>query len=159
MNAILRARYVSYSILSLTLGAGLAAYGCVTTAVNGTPDAGGGGSSSSGGGAPVTFTELYTTIISKSCLPCHSMGGGKTMGMLDMTTQATAYTSLMGAVAGGCAGNGMFVVAGQHAMSLLWKKIQPMPPCGVQMPKTGTLLTAAQIAEFATWIDSGAANN
>jgi hypothetical protein len=47
--------YVPFSILSVTLGAGLAAYGCTTTAVNGTPDGGSGssssGSSSSSGGS------------------------------------------------------------------------------------------------------------
>jgi hypothetical protein len=54
MKTTLRIRCASFSILPLTLGAGLAAAGCSTTAVDGTPDAGsaksGSGSSGSSGG-------------------------------------------------------------------------------------------------------------
>ena len=128
-----------------------------------------GGSSSSGGaggggadaGPAVTFTSIYTSILMPTCLPCHSTGAGQTTGKLNLSTQTLAYTDLTnatGTLGAACTGKGMLVVAGNHAMSLLWEKLQPTPVCGAQMPKTGTL-TAAQIAEIAAWIDNGAKNN
>jgi hypothetical protein len=125
------------------------------------------GSSSSGGsggadaGPSVTFTSIYTSIIMPVCLPCHSTGLGQTTGKLNMSTQGLAFmdlTNTTGTLGAACTGKGMLVVAGDHATSLLWEKLQPTPPCGSQMPKTGTL-TAAQIAEIAAWIDEGATNN
>ncbi len=130
---------------------------------SGSGSGGNGGGGNGGGadaGASVTFTEVYTMILQANCLPCHSTGGGNTTGKLNMSTQALAYTDLTNATATletGC--NGKLVVSGNHAMSLLWEKLQAAPPCGKQMPENKTPLTAAQMAQIAAWIDDGATNN
>jgi hypothetical protein len=131
--------------------------------VGGSSSGGSGGAGSGGAdaGPAVTFTSLYTGILMPTCLPCHSTGAGQTTGKLNLSTQGLAYTDLTNATATlgtACTGKGPLVVAGSHATSLLWEKLQPTPICGAQMPKTGTL-TAAQIAEVAAWIDDGAKNN
>jgi hypothetical protein len=125
----------------------------------------GAGSSSGGGmgdgGAAMTFTQLYTSVIMPVCSTCHSgTNAGKVMGMLDMSTKAMAFTNLVGVAGAGsaCAGKGTRVVAGKSAMSLLWEKLQPTVPCGMRMPRTGTI-TPLQIAQVAAWIDAGALNN
>ena len=125
----------------------------------------GGSGGGSGGGADagpaVTFTSLYTSILMPVCLPCHSTGGGQMTGKLNLSTQGLAYTDLTnatGTLGAACMGKGPLVVAGNHATSLLWEKLQPTPICGSQMPEKSTL-TAAQIAEVAAWIDDGAKNN
>ncbi|MGA7124161.1 MAG: hypothetical protein WBY94_28925, partial [Polyangiaceae bacterium] len=126
----------------------------------------GGSGGGSGGGADagpaVTFTSLYTSIITPTCLPCHGgAGAGQMTGKLNLSTQGLAYTDLTnatGTLGAACMGKGPLVVAGNHATSLLWEKLQPTPICGSQMPEKSTL-TAAQIAEVAAWIDDGAKNN
>jgi hypothetical protein len=47
------------------------------------------------------------------------------------------------------------VVPGNPDMSLLYRKLTDMPPCGSRMPPTGAL-TAAEIGRFRTWIANGA---
>ncbi len=98
----------------------------------GTPE---GGAVGDGGGA--TFTQVYQ-IIMTSCLPCHATGAGATTGMLNMSTQAMAYTNLVGKMAAGAACNGMGtrVIAGNATMSLLVNKVGPgTPRCGMHMPR------------------------
>lgn len=79
------------------------------------------------------------------------------MGMLNMSTEAMAYTNLVGvaAMSTQCMGKGMRVVAGDSAMSILYQKITT-PTCGLKMPRTGAALTAAQAMTIKTWIDGGA---
>jgi hypothetical protein len=88
------------------------------------------------------------------------MHGGYTMGMLDMSSEATAYTNLVGvaAMAAVCTGKGMRVVAGDSAMSILYTKVAAanVPTCGPKMPATGAKLTAMQVAMIKAWIDGGA---
>ena len=49
-----------------------------------------------------TFTNVYTNIIGARCTGCHRPGGGGfTVGMLDMSTPATAYASLVSVNAAG----------------------------------------------------------
>jgi hypothetical protein len=110
-------------------------------------------------GAGATFTEVYA-IIAKQCLPCHATGAGFKMGMLDMSSQAMAYTNLVGAMAMGtaCKGKGTRVVASDSAMSILYAKITT-PTCGTKMPHAPGMLTKADIALFKAWIDGGAPNN
>jgi hypothetical protein len=133
---------------------------------SGSSGAGSGSSGAAMGGMDAgvpTFTSLYTTIFgSKTCLPCHSTGGGVTTAGLNMSTKTMAYTDLVGVAAGAggmCAGKGTRVVAGSAATSLLIEKLGATPPCGAQMPKGGTPLTAAQIAEITAWINAGATND
>ncbi|MGH9887873.1 MAG: hypothetical protein ACREBE_20240, partial [bacterium] len=49
-----------------------------------------------------TFTNVYASIIGVRCTGCHRPGGGGvTVGMLDMSTQGVAYTSLVNVNAAG----------------------------------------------------------
>jgi hypothetical protein len=117
----------------------------------------------------VTFTMVYADVLSPSCTPCHTPGGGTgdTLGGLDLSTQALAYTNLQKSPAGaGCKGMGLtLVVPGDAATSLLVEKVQSAaPPCGSQMPfgcgaGAVTCLSAAQVQEIADWINGGAKND
>jgi hypothetical protein len=114
------------------------------------------------GGAP-TFTEVYTQVISQKCLACHVPGQiGVSEGMLDMSTQANAYTNLFEAAAAGsaCAGQGTRVIAGQPATSLLFEKVSmATPPCGQRMPLSMPALPQSEINEIQDWIAAGAHND
>jgi hypothetical protein len=141
---------VDTALRSLVRILGLAAF---TTACGGGHDEG------------TSFSEVYTTIISSRCLPCHSVGTGATAGMLDMSTEATAYANLVGVKAegmGGCLTSGITrVVPGNAQMSLLFEKVesklaQVNPPCGDPMPDDATTLDQAQVDLIQTWIDDGA---
>lgn len=118
-----------------------------------------------GSGSTPTFTEVYSQIISNSsvgCLNCHVPGQiGVTDGTLDMSSQATAYTNLVGVAAGGsgCKGDGTRVVAGDAATSLLYMKVAGTQTCGSRMPLDGTPLSQAQITEIQDWIAGGALND
>jgi hypothetical protein len=50
------------------------------------------------------------------------------------------------------------VVPGQPEMSLLYRKLMDMPPCGTRMPPTGAL-NPAELDRIRTWIANGALNN
>jgi len=50
------------------------------------------------------------------------------------------------------------VVPGNPEMSLLYRKLNDMPPCGSRMPPTGSL-SVEEIARFRTWIANGALDN
>ena len=82
------------------------------------------------------------------------------MGMLDMSSQATAMTNLVGQkatmAAAMCGGATMRVVAGNSAMSVLYKKISGAA-CGMRMPSGGKpALAAADQMMIQKWIDTGA---
>jgi hypothetical protein len=114
-------------------------------------------------------------------------GAGVTVGHLDMSTKAVAYTDLLGPsgtgapAAGATAGSSgvtctsisglLRVDPGIPQSSLLWEKVNSKlqavttptaePPCGSPMP-AGTAngpLTQAQINTIAAWIDADAPNN
>lgn len=132
--------------------------------------AAGGGAGMGATGAP-TFSAIFEEIIAGTGCnggpTCHS---GPAAGMLIMNNKAEAYTALidqpamgMNLLGGGmhCKDSGLKrVVAGQPDMSLLYKKISmTMPPCGMPMPPSPPLLTAAQQMQVRTWIMNGAMNN
>ena len=99
----------------------------------------------------VTFTEVYQTALT-SCTMCHGASGN-----LDMSSQSTAYSNLVGVTAAGpaCGASGeMRVVPGNSAMSLLYNKIAGTEDCGNTMPETAPGVTLIQ-----SWIDEGAPNN
>ncbi len=77
-----------------------------------------------------------------------------------MSSQAAAYTNLVGVMAKGsaCANMGTRVVAGNSAMSLLYTKVT-VPTCGSRMPRNAGPLTAADVATIKGWIDGGAHND
>jgi hypothetical protein len=111
-----------------------------------------------------TFTQVYGNIISPICVQCHNPQGiGVTIGKLDMSTKAAAFTDLVGVSAMGmlCGGMGTRVIAGNAANSILFKKVDPNQgsPCGSKMPLGLTPLTTAQANEIETWINAGAMNN
>jgi hypothetical protein len=128
-----------------------------------------GGSSSTSGNPDtktVTFTDVYSDVLSGVCLPCHAPGGtGNSAGKLDMSTQGLAYMNLqMSAAGASCKASGLKrVVPGDTAMSLLVNKVgSAHPPCGTQMPYgcggTAPCLSAPQVQEIADWIAGGAKN-
>jgi hypothetical protein len=124
-----------------------------------------------------TFTNVYANVIGVRCTGCHRPGaGGVTVGMLDMSTQAAAYTNLVGVASLGtgagtsgttCASIMMpRVAAGNAAGSLLYNKVASKiagvnAACGSPMPlpATGAPITQAQADLIAAWIGAGAAND
>jgi hypothetical protein len=123
------------------------------------------GSSPDAGPPPATFTQVYTTVVTQHCAPCHTTAGGQGIsgGKLDMTTQATAYTNLVGVPAAGeaCAGKGTRVVAGQPEQSIMYLKASDSDPapCGSKMPLGSNGLDAASSNILEGWIAAGAPNN
>jgi hypothetical protein len=136
-----------------------------------------------GGGGP-TFSDVYKILSTHCCSTCHAptatagtptdgcvarnvmKNTGFTAGNLDMSTQAKAYTSLVGVT---CMGtrckmkNLTRVVAGMSAMSVMYSKITTVAPamavCGEAMPYDQAQLPAMDIATIKMWIDEGAPNN
>jgi mono/diheme cytochrome c family protein len=109
----------------------------------------------------VTFTQVYSDIISQDCVSCHNPAGdGVTAGKLDMSSQATAFSNLVGVAAAGeaCGGKGTRVVAGDADNSILYQKVTS-PTCGSQMPLGGTALSNDKTEEIETWIKAGAMND
>jgi mono/diheme cytochrome c family protein len=124
-----------------------------------------------------TFTNVYANVIGARCTGCHRPGaGGVTVGMLDMSTQAAAYTNMVGVASAGtgagtsgitCASIAMpRVAAGNATGSLLFNKVSSkvtgmLAACGSPMPlpATATPLTQAQVDLIAAWIGAGAMND
>jgi hypothetical protein len=131
-----------------------------------------------------TFTNVYADVIAPRCVSCHQPGkSGVNTGMLDMSTQATAYGSLVGVPAAGtgagasgvtCTSLGvgaedggsplLRVAPGSASSSLLYEKVNARvvginPPCGSGMPLTGAALTQAQVDLIGDWIGAGATND
>jgi hypothetical protein len=126
-----------------------------------------------------TFTNVYASIIGVRCTGCHRPGGGGvTVGMLDMSTQSVAYSSLVGVNAAGIgAGTSgvtcasvmpplVRVIPSDSANSLLFNKVHSKlvgtpAACGSPMPlpATATPLKQAEVDLIAAWIDAGAMNN
>jgi hypothetical protein len=130
-------------------------------AADGGSEAGATDSSSSQG----DFSEVYSTIISTRCLPCHTSGGGVMFGKLDMSSEQTAYANLVGVKAAGvgdCSKSGLTrVVPGSAATSLMFNKVnaklkQIPPPCGDTMPDDQTVLDQSQVDLIESWINDGA---
>jgi hypothetical protein len=131
-----------------------------------TPDAKKSIDSGSGGGS-ATWTQVYTNVIMPNC-GCHTSAGGEgiTSGKLDMTSQAMAFTDLVGvdAMGTGCGTSGdIRVIAGSAAESLLYRKIDSadtaLALCGGSMPLGGQPVSADDILQVKEWINAGAQNN
>ncbi|MDB4928771.1 MAG: hypothetical protein JWM10_1255 [Myxococcaceae bacterium] len=106
------------------------------------------------------FAAVYP-IIQRVCTGCH---GGS--GSLNMSTEALAYTNLVGTGAGtaamgaSCGSSGLLrVTPGNATASLLYLKIRggTAPPCGNAMPRGLPTLPAADIETIRAWIAAGAA--
>jgi outer membrane protein assembly factor BamB len=135
----------------------------------GTPTAGSGAAGSGGAGGsgaagdPASFSAIYADILAPRCAGpvCHS--GSATGGALNVAgaNASAVRTSLLGkaAAASECMASGIpLVTAGQPDMSLLYRKVAAMPPCGSRMPPTGAL-SDADIGRIRTWIMNGALDN
>ena len=88
--------------------------------------------------AQVDYETQIQTVFNNSCTSCHQYGSQNGLNL-------TVYTGLMN---GG--NSGAAVVAGDHANSLLWQRVEngSMPPSGN--------LSSGQINLIAQWIDEGA---
>lgn len=101
-----------------------------------------------------TFASVYDNVLKSCGVSCHAPGG---LDPLDLSTQSIAYSSLVGKdSAGGCAGKGKLVEAGNCKASLLYLKLQPSPVCGVQMPLGGPYVSQSALDAVCQWIDAGA---
>ena len=160
------------SFLALTLAGAsaslvvlAAACSSSTTTSTPTPDAAAADTSTgadTGPAATPTFTDIYTDIIAVKCTPCHTTatGSGVVSGKLDMTTQAAAYTNLVGTAAAGeaCNGMGTRVIAGDPDTSIMYLKASDddPAPCGGKMPLGSKGLDADSSDEIKAWITAGA---
>lgn len=85
-------------------------------------------------------------------------------GKLDMSTEQTAYSNLVGVKAAGasCLTSSLTrVVPGSATTSLMFNKVnaklkQINPPCGDTMPDDQTVLNQTQVDLIETWINDGA---
>jgi hypothetical protein len=127
-----------------------------------TPD---GGASPDAAPPPATFTQVYTSVITAHCGPCHTTatGEGVTGGKLDMTSQSAAYTNLVGVAAAGdaCAGKGTRVVPSQPDQSIMYLKASDddPAPCGSKMPLGSQGLDKGSSDLCEGWSSAGAPNN
>jgi hypothetical protein len=124
-----------------------------------------------------SFTEVYARVIRPSCSSdyCHYEGVGIRYSALDLSTQVTAYWSLVDQPCMGpsCSQMGTRVIPGDPHDSILYQKVsQSMPSCGAQMPADPVALEATGTSTFSgtalpddqqqliyDWISEGAPNN
>ena len=134
------------------------------------PPYGAGGSTSQPNGiasGTATFGDVYTQVIETSCAPCHTTTGasgiGISLGKLDLTSQAAAFTNLVGVQASGseCKGAGTLVTPRNPDASIFYLKLSldDPSPCGAKMPFHGPALTQAQADLVESWITAGAPND
>jgi hypothetical protein len=104
-----------------------------------------------------TYTAIYNEIFSeKGCSADRCHGG---LGIM-LQEAASGYTNLLNGAPTGAACTGMkFVVPGNPDQSYLYKKLQPSPPCGGQMPLSLQPLSDMEMTQIRTWIEMGAPNN
>jgi hypothetical protein len=103
----------------------------------------------------VTFTYIYTTYIQpNSCVNCHTAPDGPP----DPSSQSNFYNSVVNQSApDGCAS--LLVSPGNANQSALYLRLVG-GSCSPQMPESGGfVLSAAQLANVAAWINAGALNN
>ncbi|HXJ21244.1 MAG TPA: hypothetical protein VMT03_13515 [Polyangia bacterium] len=106
--------------------------------------AGSAGGATGAGGATTTatFTQIYTTILSKNCAgsACHNPGSQQGFSA---SSQTSAYNTLQ-----------PFIIPGDGADSVFWEAVD-----AGDMPRGKPKLSAASIALIKTWIDDGALDN
>ena len=134
---------------------------CLIACGSGSSAATGNGTAAAGDAtAPATFTAVYTEILQPTCSPCHQPGGEG--AFQDFSSQAAAYSALVGAKASGpsCGSGGAIrVVPGNASQSLLFQKVSEASlPCGSPMPLGGPPLPSAQVMLIEDWINAGAPN-
>jgi hypothetical protein len=104
-----------------------------------------------------TFKAIYSEIFAeKGCTMdfCHGGSG------LKIADKATARMNLLSGTATGMGCSGMpFIVPGKPDDSYLYKKLQPNPMCGRQMPDGLAPLSTEAMTQLRTWIEMGAPDN
>ena len=106
--------------------------------------------------AAVSFSDIYTGILATGC-SCHNGGAGG----LDLATRAIAYTNLVNVTSSNCPSDKR-VVPGNANASVLYHSLAhtALGSCSIpSMPRSGSALTTTQLAQIATWINAGAAND
>jgi hypothetical protein len=125
-----------------------------------------------------SFTNVYAEVIQPQCSNdfCHFNGVGIRFSALDLSSRVRAYWSLVGLPCMGpaCSQSGLRVVPYQPGISVMYQKLSPSPPCGIQMPAdttmystngisdlkfSGPALSADQQQLIYNWIDEGAQDN
>jgi mono/diheme cytochrome c family protein len=121
--------------------------------------------------AGVSFASVVA-IFNANCIGCHtgnSPAGGLNLnanpsGEAALYQRIAAPTDQGGTALGGCTGFSRAIVPGDLTQSVIYLKItgtQPMPGCGVQMPRgcmpaNGDCLSEEDIATIRDWILQGA---
>lgn len=128
-------------------------------------------------GVQGTFSSIYTNVLSKNCVGCHSPGGaGPTAGSdLDFSNQSTSYQSLKNGSVKGYSANGSgqcnnvyLVQSGQPQSSYLlatlysdyYKTDFVRAGCDPYQPSGhGATVGADEKNAMVKWIQNGAAND
>jgi hypothetical protein len=137
-----------------------------------------GGCSSSAPPSANSFTRVYEEVIRPSCTNdfCHFNTVSIRYSALDLSSKVRAYWSLVGLPCMGpaCSQIGTRVVPWDPDQSVMYRKLSPTPPCGVQMPAdkttfstngtselrfSGAPLPADQQQLIYNWIQEGAQDN
>ena len=125
-----------------------------------------------------SFTKVYSEVIQPRCTNdfCHYSGVSIRYSALDLSSTVRAYWSLVGVPCQGpaCSQSGMRVVPWQPDQSIMYRKLLPSPPCGIQMPADSTTFSTNGTSELAfsgaalsaddlqlihDWIQEGAQDN
>lgn len=128
--------------------------------------------------SPNSFTRVYAEVIQPKCSNdfCHFNSVSIRYSALDLSSQVRSYWSLVGqpGIGPACSQNGLRVAPGRPNDSILYQKLLPSPPCGIQMPAdtatfstngtsnltfSGPALSADQLQLIHDWIQEGAQNN
>jgi len=108
---------------------------------------------------PITLTKLQTDFFTPICSVCHTGVGAGLPGSQNLTAGNT-YASIVNVVSIED-GTLMRIKPGDPDNSYLVRKIEGTGIAAgtVRMPAGGPYLSAAQIAEFRSWVAAGAQNN
>jgi hypothetical protein len=125
-----------------------------------------------------SFTKVYAEVIQPKCSNdfCHYYGASIRYSALDLSSKVRAYWSLVGLPCMGpaCSQSGMRVAPGRPDISIMYQKLSPSPPCGIQMPADTTAFSTNGTSELKfsgpplspdqqqliyNWIQEGAQNN
>ncbi|MFL5305320.1 MAG: hypothetical protein ACJ8F1_08905 [Polyangia bacterium] len=125
-----------------------------------------------------SFTRVYAEVIQPSCTNdfCHFNTVSIRYSALDLSSKTRAYWSLVGLPCMGpaCSQIGTRVVPWDPDQSVMYRKLSPTPPCGVQMPADKTTFSTNGTSELKfsgvqlpgdqqqliySWIVEGAQNN
>jgi hypothetical protein len=106
-----------------------------------------------------TLAQLQTTIFTPRCSGCHTGVGASLPGVMNLTSAANTYASLVG-VASLEQGTVMRVAVNSAASSYVIMKLEGASTIsGSRMPLSGGFLDQPTIDTVKSWINAGALNN